>query len=84
MRLEEVSFKKLGFEENEGTRAVAGGNTGVEEGHCRVGEPGEHLQEDRKVLSQKEREKMQKREWMEGSQRAEVLGSTQDVEDSAL
>lgn len=36
MRLEEASFKKLGFEENEGTREVAGGNTGVEEGHCRV------------------------------------------------
>lgn len=58
MRLEGVSFKKLGFEENEGTRSVAGGNTGVEEEHCRVGEPGEHLQEDRKVLSQKGREKM--------------------------
>lgn len=36
MRLEEASFKKLGFEENAGTREVAGGNTGVEEGHCRV------------------------------------------------
>ena len=52
------------YEENEGSRAVAGGNTGVEEGDLKVGDPGAHSQADRKVPSEREILKMQKREWM--------------------
>lgn len=56
------SFEKLGFEESEGSRAVAGGKAGVEEGDFRAGEPGAHLPANRQVLSDKERLKMQKSE----------------------
>lgn len=53
----------------------------MEEGDCTVGEPG--VQEG--AIREGETEDAEESgSWMEGSQRAEVLVSTQDVEDSAL